>query len=183
MTQKELLEYIENNFDTEKIESEGELWWTVFGHGRQSNKEAGTINKSTGYRHVCIRGKAYLVHRIAFLWTHKRFPYDQIDHIDHNKQNNHPSNLREATFSDNNKNKSAQKNNTSGHTGLYRVKRKGIYCGWMGRIGLGQSNKQHSKSFPLTDAGKRGAIKWVKEKRRELGFHKNHGDTIKVETQ
>jgi len=41
------------------------------------------------------------------------------DHVDRNKFNNNISNLRYATYSENNKNASIKKNNTSTCTGVY----------------------------------------------------------------
>ena len=79
--------------------------------------------RSTGYYFIEVydnkirRTKA--IHRLvaeAFLEN----PDDKrcVDHIDRDKLNNHKSNLRYATNSENNMNKSRQSNNTSGAIGV-----------------------------------------------------------------
>jgi hypothetical protein len=50
-----------------------------------------------------------------------------IDHIDRNPLNNKRSNLRLATTRENNLNRSPQRNNTSGHTGVDFLKAKNRY--------------------------------------------------------
>lgn len=66
----------------------------------------------TGYRRVNLMGKVYLVHRLiaeTFLENTENKPC--IDHIDGNRSNNDSSNLRWATYQENNYNK---KNNIPG---------------------------------------------------------------------
>ena len=47
----------------------------------------------------------------------------EVDHIDRNKLNNHLSNLRYATHTENNQNASIKKSNTSGVKGVYWKKK------------------------------------------------------------
>lgn len=54
-------------------------------------------------------------------------PDCQIDHIDGNRLNNQRSNLRRCTNQENQRNKKAQKNNTSGYKGVSWHKRDKIY--------------------------------------------------------
>ena len=50
-----------------------------------------------------------------------------VDHIDRNRKNNHISNLRYATDSENGMNKIKQSNNTTGYVGVTYDKRRGKY--------------------------------------------------------
>ena len=80
------------------------------------NKPIGTIN-GRGYYIVGINKKSYRVHRLIFLYHHGYLP-PLIDHKDRNKLNNCVENLREATVSQNNHNRTGMESNT-GHKGIH----------------------------------------------------------------
>ena len=63
----------------------------------------------------------YKVHRIVYaIFNNENCLNDYyIDHIDSNRSNNDPKNLRIATASQNLLNRGKQKNNTSGHKNIY----------------------------------------------------------------
>ncbi len=84
---------------------------------------AGNLD-TRGYVRIIIDGKKYRAHRLAWLYTHGKWPEDQIDHVNGNCSDNRLENLREATCSQNNFNKPLQKNNTSGVKGVYWHKGK-----------------------------------------------------------
>jgi hypothetical protein len=84
---------------------------------RPNGKECLSIS-TQGYRKVWIGGREYLCHRIIFFLIHGYCP-DIIDHIDRDKLNNRPDNLRESTHHLNNHNKEGNSNNTSGIKGVY----------------------------------------------------------------
>lgn len=61
----------------------------------EAHKEVGTIGLR-GYKTLSIRGKRYYIHRLIFLMEFGYLP-ELVDHIDGNKLNNIPSNLRESS--------------------------------------------------------------------------------------
>ena len=65
---------------------------------------AGGDFKTKGYVCICVLGKRYRAHRLAWLYVYGRWPNAQIDHIDGNRSNNRLENLREATNSQNQQN-------------------------------------------------------------------------------
>ena len=78
------------------------------------NKRTGRILKESitnnGYYQVHLNGMTYLKHRLIakqFVQNPNNYPY--VDHINHQRIDNHISNLRWASSSDNNKNRSFYK--------------------------------------------------------------------------
>lgn len=84
-----------------------------------------------GYRRIVINSKKYYAHRLAWLYVNGYFPKITIDHIDGDKSNNKISNLREATYSQNQCNLGTAKNNRSGLKGVTYDKRQN---NWFARI-------------------------------------------------
>ncbi|HFR1258004.1 TPA: HNH endonuclease [Shigella dysenteriae] len=80
-------------------------------------KEAGYIT-GYGYRQIHFNGKAYKAHRLAWFITYGTWP-DLIDHIDMDRANNAIANLREATTSENSRNQSIKRRNSSGAPCVY----------------------------------------------------------------
>lgn len=71
-----------------------------------------------GYRGLCILGKQYYAHRIAWLYAYGQFPVGEIDHINHDKMDNRLKNLRSCTQSENSRNQKKYKSNKSGYKGV-----------------------------------------------------------------
>ena len=83
--------------------------WKVSSHGRVMSG-AGTVSYGsmacTGYRRVCIAGQFFLVHRLvaaAFLGRAPSLEQWMVNHIDKDPCNNHVSNLKYVTPSENNR--------------------------------------------------------------------------------
>jgi hypothetical protein len=83
---------------------------------KQRNIPVGSVN-GRGYRLFNIGDKSYRVHRLIFLWHHGYLP-PLIDHKDRDRLNNRIENLREATTSQNNHNRTGQGSNT-GYKGIH----------------------------------------------------------------
>lgn len=100
-----------------------------------------------GYRQICINGKSYAEHRLAFLYMNGEFPKNQVDHINGVKDDNRWGNLREATSSENLYNVGKYSKNTSGFKGVDFV--KGLNK-WQARITV-NGNRIHLGYFDKPD--------------------------------
>lgn len=79
--------------------------WRTF-NAQMAGKEAGAITPE-GYRVVAINKRLFKAHRIVFSLAVGCAPEHEIDQRDGNPSNNAPSNLRDATPSQNQVNKAA----------------------------------------------------------------------------
>lgn len=77
---------------------------------------AGSLRKD-GYRAICLNGKKYFEHRLAFSWMTGSCP-NYIDHINRKPSDNRWTNLRPTTLLQNQGNRKQQRNNTSGARGV-----------------------------------------------------------------
>lgn len=82
-----------------------------------AGKIAGSVN-GDGYVCINIDRVSYLASRLAFLYVNGHWPNGEVDHDNHDKTDNRISNLRDSTHSQNQHNRSAYSNNTSGYKGV-----------------------------------------------------------------
>ena len=135
----------------------------------RSRANAGDIAGSvtnTGYICIRVNGKKHLAHRLAFLYVCGAFP-KYVDHINHNRIDNRWNNLRSVNRTENQRNSSKNKNNTSGVSGVFFDKRSKM---WIAQIGV---NSKHvylgrNKSKEVAITIRKGGEGWY-------GYHKNHG--------
>jgi hypothetical protein len=129
---KELLSYDPATGEFRCIEARGNL---------KSGSVAGCVWANRAghqYRHIKINRRAYGAHRLAWLYVHGRWPPAHIDHVDGNGLNNSIANLREATHAENQHNRGAKANNTSGFKGVCWAKRSGK---WVATITVGRRQR------------------------------------------
>lgn len=111
---------------------------------------AGCINPD-GYVVIGIGGRLYRAHRLAWFYVTGNWPTHLVDHEDTNRANNAWSNLRAATYRQNNCNVSVKANNTSGVKGVSWNKNA---IKWTAQISL-HGKKTHLGVFSdLEEAGR-----------------------------
>lgn len=104
----------------------------------KTKKAAGRV-ATNGYRQIAFQGKRYMAHRLAWFYVHKVFPDGQLDHINHDKDDNRIENLREVNQSQNFENVHNWSHNKTGRRGVsfakgryqadIKVNRKTLYLG------------------------------------------------------
>lgn len=129
----------------------------------------GTKVSSNGREYLCteVKGKLYKIHRIVWLMCNGDWPDGEIDHINHKTTDNRIANLRVVSRAENLKNRTLQKNNTSGINGINWDNKSGK---WRARVCNGGKSFHVGFFIDIQEAELA-----VKAKRAELGFHENHG--------
>lgn len=110
--------------------------WKVW-NKKFSGKEALKGNHNAGYLHGAIFNKKNLAHRVIWLIQTGDWPQYDIDHLNGDKKDNRWTNLRSATKSENGKNKSMLRNNTSGFNGVIYSKAEMM---WVAQIKTQKKN-------------------------------------------
>jgi len=114
-----------------------------------------------------LSGRSYLVHRVIWCHVYGEWPEKNlvIDHINGDKKDNRIQNLRLVTPSENNKNSSRPKSNTSGVIGVYKKGSK-----WVAQI------QENYKTITVGSFDNfEDAIAARREAELKYGFHENHG--------
>jgi hypothetical protein len=96
----------------------GNLYWKKTNNQVKVGAIAGVL-RPEGYIVVMIKGKSYMAHRIAYTIHYGSEPDCLIDHIDGNRTNNNPNNLRLANHHENAQNRNVKIKNTSGDRNVY----------------------------------------------------------------
>ena len=164
LTQRELKESLNYSKET------GVFSWLKNSEKTSQVNSAGYLanlssRKECNYRIICLKGKNYLAHRLAFLYVLGSFPTDFVDHINHDGSDNRWINLRDATRTENNRNTRKHHDNKSGICGVWLDRKI-----WVAKIGIGSKQICLGRFNNLFDAV-------CARKNAELlhGYHKNHG--------
>ena len=156
----------------------GDLYWqerpvTMF-KTKHSQNSWNTKYKNTkiktidgkGYLCANVQGKRYLAHRIIWLYVYGEWP-NIIDHKNGIKTDNKISNLRNVDSHQNHLNVKKSCKNTSGTTGVYYNKKRGLWCAQI---------KFKGKTTHLgSSKNKEEVIKIRLGAQEKLGFTKRHG--------
>ena len=119
-----------------------------------------------GYVRFEIKGRAYLAHRLAFLYMTGEMPR-YTDHINHIRHDNRWVNLRKVTQTENQRNASKRKDNRSGVTGVVLVKKTGKL---QARIVINRKTKYLGTFDDFFEA-----VCTRKSAEVRYNFHENHG--------
>jgi hypothetical protein len=113
-------------------------WKKTLSKRRSAGMVAGCSSSSEkGRISVGINGKIIRAHRIIWAMQTGEWPTNQIDHVNENPSDNRWSNLREASKSQNMRNITRIRSNTSGHKGVGLFKRTGK---WRAYIKINRKN-------------------------------------------
>lgn len=151
-----------------RVDDAGRLWWK----DRPSNSanadlSAGYLHAESGYVKVMIEGMTYQAHRIVWALTHGVWPSQHIDHINGCRWDNRPTNLRDVSPAENQKNCRLDKRNKSGVCGVrWREDRQA----WEASIRV-EGFLIHLGRFKDFDE----AVTVRKQAEVGLDFHPNHG--------
>ena len=89
-------------------------------NSRFAGNEAGSLDATTGYVVIGIKGKTYKAHRLAWFYMNDFMP-ERVDHRDDIGHHNWISNLREATVSQNACNMKRRCDNKTGFKGVQHI--------------------------------------------------------------
>ena len=134
-----------------------------------TRRKSGQIGRLDGR----VLNKKYLAHRIAWLIYYGEWPKNEIDHINQDPTDNRIENLRDVTHAENHKNRTLQKNNTTGYVGV--SKHHGKY---RARIRINSIEKNLGDYDTVEEAAAVRAVASI-----NYNFHPNHGNEKKEKSQ
>ncbi|NDC49514.1 MAG: HNH endonuclease [Micrococcales bacterium] len=122
-------EYLKAIFEYNPVD--GVVRWNICRSNMVKGARAGCINKS-GYIVVTVDSKTYRLTRLIWIYMFGHIPDDfHVDHINGNKIDNRLCNLRLVTNKQNQENRPAPRNTSSGYRGVTWHK---ACSKWMARI-------------------------------------------------
>ena len=128
-------------------------------------------NNVNGYLCGTIFGMKHRTHRVIWAMHYGEWPKGQIDHINRDKTDNRVCNLRDVSQTENQRNRPKNKNNTSGHNGIYTMSNKRDGDFWAAHIQVDGENI-HLGNF----AELHNAVRARKDANIKYGFSTTHGE-------
>ncbi len=111
--------------------------------GNRAGDIVGVNPISHGYSRISIDGIPCQAHVLAWIYHYGEIPHGmEIDHIDHNRNNNRLENLRLVSRHQNNGNAGLSLHNSSGYKGVSWFKRKRLWRAYIKKMG-----KQHHLGY------------------------------------
>lgn len=133
-------------------------WKVTLSNRNPAGKIAGAPH-SAGYVCIQIDGENLLAHHLMWLFVHREWPKDQIDHRNRNRSDNRAENLRVADHSQNHQNIGLLSTNTSGFKGVsYCIRDKAwnaVIIAFKKRYYLGYFKSKEAANAAYVDAAKR----------------------------
>lgn len=153
----------------------GQLTWIAKGNSKKVvvGSRAGSVSPH-GHRVLRLNGYLYPEHHIIWRLHFGVWPTGQLDHENHDEQDNKLVNLKDVTHADNNRNQSKRKDNISGHPGVW-INKLNSKKKFMSEVTFAGKRVHLQSHYSLDDA-----IAKRKEILIEYGFHENHGITKPV---
>ncbi|WP_376956428.1 HNH endonuclease signature motif containing protein (plasmid) [Azospirillum sp. A26] len=112
----------------------GVFTWLVRRQGIRADRAAGCVS-SPGYILIGVDGRLCRAHRLAWLYMTGEWPAAEIDHINRARGDNRWNNLRLATGSQNQGNRSVNSDNKSGVKGVSWSQKRGMWKAQIGAAG------------------------------------------------
>lgn len=100
---------------------------------RTEGKRIDNFNSDSGYMQLRIGDRMYRAHRVVWFLHYGEQPPEYIDHINGDRTDNRPENLRKACHSTNLANSKRSTRNTSGVKGVHWSKAAGK---WVAKVGF-----------------------------------------------
>ena len=106
----------------------GLFFWRISSNSRATEGNKAGTNRY-GYIVITINGFKHRAHRLAWLFSHGRWPQGVIDHINGNRSDNRIANLRDVTVAVNTQNqKRANRDSKTGVLGATKHQLCNKYC-------------------------------------------------------
>ncbi|HLT04808.1 MAG TPA: HNH endonuclease signature motif containing protein [Pseudomonas sp.] len=136
---------------------------------RHAGRPAFNTRSGAGYLHGSLFGDKFCAHVIVFTLHHGKWPDQTIDHINGDRMDNRPENLRDVPHLQNCRNQPRSRASSTGITGVHFSKERGKYEAHITVKGKTVHLGRFDRMPDAVAARKRANVQY--------GFHENHGRT------